>query len=118
MENVKMNIFNIVGHGTCVLPEDGDKVYLSIEQAFLENKEVILSFKNVNKVTSAFLNNAIGRLYDQFDEEFIKNNLSIEDISNSSTMILKRVIKIAKGYYENPQKIKDSLKETFGNLNE
>ncbi len=114
MDEIKVNVFNIVGYADCTLPEDGDKIYAILEKAIIENKKVLISFKNVERITSAFLNNAIGKLYGKFDENTLKQSLAIEEMSNSGKVLLKRVISTAKVYFKNPNKMKESIKEILG----
>ena len=114
MDKIKINVFNIVGYSDCTLPEDGDKIYNILEKALSEDKKVVISFKNVDKLTSAFLNNAIGKLYGKFDEDKIKESLSLEDISSSGKILLKRVVSTAKLYFKNPDKMRESIKEILG----
>lgn len=111
VEEVKVNIFNIVGYGECTLPEDGDKVYFVLKKALDEGKKIVISFKNVNKVTTAFLNNAIGKLYSEYDESKIKESLSLEEMSDSNKVRLKRVVINAKNYFNNPDKMRESIKK-------
>ena len=61
MNELRIDIFNIVGQKDCTLPEDGDKVFNSLKRALEENKKIVISFQNVEKLTTAFLNNAIGK---------------------------------------------------------
>ena len=114
MDEIKINIFSIVGQKDCTLPEDGDKVFSSIQRVLKENKKVLISFKNVEKLTTAFLNNAIGKLYGEFEEDKLKQSLSVEDISDSGKVRLKRVVTNAKNYFKNPDKMKESIKEILG----
>lgn len=114
MDEIKINIFNIVGQSNCTLPEDGDKVYETLEKALSENKKVLISFKNVEKLTSAFLNNAIGKLYSKFEEEQIKESLSTEDMSASGKVLLKRVVSTAKSFFKNPDRMKESIQKILG----
>lgn len=118
MEEIKVNIFNIVGYGDCTLPEDGNKVYDIVKKILDENKKALISFKNVNKLTTAFLNNAIGKLYSEYDEQKIKESLSLEDMQDSYKVRLKRVVSNAKSYFKNPRKMKDSIQEILGEEDE
>ncbi|MFA7084086.1 MAG: STAS-like domain-containing protein [Arcobacteraceae bacterium] len=114
MDEIKINVFNIVGYADCTLPEDGDKVYKILERAILENKKALISFKNVDRITSAFLNNAIGKLYGNFEDTKLKESLAIEEMSNSGKILLKRVISTAKAYFKNPDKMRESIKKILG----
>lgn len=114
MEEIKVDIFSIVGQKDCTLPEDGEKVYLFIHRILQQNKKASISFANIDKLTTAFLNNAIGKLYGDFDEEKIKASLSVQDLSESGAGRLKRVVNNAKNYFRNPDKLRESIKEILG----
>ena len=114
MDEVKIGVFGMVGQKDCTLPEDGDKVFDALQRALHENKKVVISFKNVEKLTTAFLNNAIGKLYGEFEEEKIKESLSVEDMTESGKVRLKRVVTNAKNFFKNPDRMKESIKEILG----
>lgn len=118
MDEIKVNIFSIVGQKDCTLPEDGDKVYKTIQKILQENKKAVLSFLHVNKLTTAFLNNAIGRLYGEFSEQKIKESLSVEDLSDGGKARIKRVTTNAKNHFSNPEKVKASIQEILGEEDE
>lgn len=118
MNELRIDIFNIVGQKDCTLPEDGDKVFNSLKRALEENKKIVISFQNVEKLTTAFLNNAIGKLYKDFDEEKIKQSLSLENMTESAKVRLKRVVINAKNFYKNPDKMRESIKEILGEEDE
>jgi len=114
MEETKINIINVVGNAFCVEADDGQKVFELIVKAFRENKKVVLSFLNVQMLTTAFLNTAIGQLYKDFSEDHIKANLSVKDMSQSGLVSLKRVVDTAKLYYKDPDAMERSIKDILG----
>jgi Icc-related predicted phosphoesterase len=97
-----INVVNIIGDGYGIAADDGQKVYSCIKKAFEENSKAVLSFLNIEMLTAAFLNTAIGQLYKDYSEETIKENLRVENISDSGKVILKRVIDTAKSFYNDP----------------
>jgi len=111
LEKKIINVFNIVGNSYCVDANDGQKVFALISKTFKENKNVELSFQNIDMSTAAFLNSAIGQLYRDFDEMEIVNRLIVVDMSEEDKNLLKRVISSAKIYYKNPEKMEQSIKE-------
>jgi len=118
MNHSTIQIANIIGDVYAVEAEEGQKVYEHIKKAFEENREVVLSFLNIEMMTTAFLNTAIGQLYRDFSEEKVKEGLRVENISESGKVILKRVVDTAKLYYNDPdafqrmqQSINDILKQ-------
>lgn len=114
MEKVMLSVFNIVGSPFGVDAGDGQKVFELVYKAFKEKKKVVLSFLNVDILTTAFLNNAVGQLYKDFTEEEIKENLAIENISNPGAVALKRVVDTAKLYYKYPDAMEKSINEVLG----
>ena len=114
MENSIINIVNVVGDSFCVEAENGQKVFELIKKIFLEKKQVTLSFLNVEMLTTAFLNTAIGQLYREFPEEVIKENLKVENLSQSGLVSLKRVVDTAKLYYKDPDAMQKSINEILG----
>ena len=114
MEKVTINVFNTVGDSFCVEAEDGQKVFFLIKKALNEDKKVAVSFLNVELLTTAFLNTAIGQLYNHFSEEDIRERLTVEDLSKSGAVSLKRVVDTAKLYYKNPDSLEQSIKDILG----
>lgn len=111
MENITINIVNTIGDVYGVEAEDGQKVFDLIFKAFNDKKKVILSFQNIEMLTTAFLNTAVGQLYKDLTEDFIKENLSVSDISESGKVALKRVVDTAKLFYKDPEALKRSIDE-------
>jgi len=114
MENITINIVNVVGDSFCVEAEDGQKVFELINKAFAEDWHVTLSFLNVEMLTTAFLNTAIGQLYKDHTESYIKEHLKVEQLTRSGLVALKRVIDTAKLYYKDPEAMQRSINEIMG----
>lgn len=114
MQEIRISVFNVAGNSFCLESEDGQKVYDLLCQAIQQDKKVELSFQNVELLTSAFLNTAIGQLYRDFEEDRIKNSLVIVHLSPEDKALLKRVIRTAKLYYQDPQRMMRSIQEILG----
>lgn len=114
MEILTISVFNTVGNSFCVEADDGQKVYELIKKALQENRKVKTSFQNVEMLTSAFLNTAIGQLYKDFTEEKIKSSLSVDNLTNEDAALLKRVVSTAKLYYKDPEEMEKSITEILG----
>ena len=91
-DKVSIKVFEVVGSSFCVSADDGQVVHDQVAAAFRAGRGVALSFLNVNSLTSAFLNTAIGQLYDEFSEEQIREYLSVVDMENDDLGHLKRVV--------------------------
>lgn len=111
MENITIKIVNVIGDVYGVEAEDGQKVFDLVIKAFNDRKQVTLSFQNIEMLTTAFLNTAIGQLYKDYSEVFVKENLKVSDVSESGKVALKRVVDTAKLYYKDPEALKRSIDE-------
>lgn len=113
-KRTKIIIIETAGADCCVAACDGQKVHDKIAASFFENKIVELSFAGINDLTPAFLNSAVGQLYGSFPAESIENNLSFIDISQEDEIILKRVIKRARTYFEHAYSSRKALRDVLG----
>ncbi len=113
-EELFIKVFEIVGARLCVASDDGERVHGQIAAALKEGKKVKISFANVDSLTSAFLNSAIGQLYGEFAEDKIKSGLSVCDIEKDDLELLKRVVDTAKEYFKDPERVKRARKEVLG----
>lgn len=111
MNTFVINISSVIGTALCIEAEDGQKIFELITKALKESTDVKLSFQNVEIVTSAFLNTAVGQLYRDFPEEEIKKRLSVEHMLPEDMALLKRVTTTAKLYYKDPESMERSMKE-------
>ena len=111
MENITINIVNTIGDVYGVEAEDGQKVFDLIIKAFLDKKKVTLSFQNIEMLTTAFLNTAVGQLYKDFPGEYIRENLKVATLTDSGKVALKRVVETAKIYYKDPEALRRSINE-------
>ena len=97
----------------CVASGDGQKVYERLESGLKSGHRVVLSFRNVTTLTSAFLNAAIGQLYGTFNSEQIRSLLEVKDIEQDDLELLKRVIETAKQYFRDPEKFDQAVQDVL-----
>ncbi len=114
MENTIIQIVNVIGDVYAVEAEDGQKVYELIVKSFNDKKRVVLSFQNIEILTTAFLNIAVGLLYKDYAESVIKENLAVSEISESGKVALKRVVDTAKLYYKDTEEMQRSINDILG----
>ncbi len=101
---VGVEITETVGGPVCVATDDGNLVFEKIAKALDENSKVILSFTDVDTITSAFLNAAVGQLFGRFAAEKIAASLEFSDADEEDRFLLKRVIARAKAYFADPER--------------
>lgn len=114
-KNITISVFEIVGSPLCVASSDGQKVFDRLAAALNDNRNVMLSFRNVTILTSAFLNAAIGQLYGTFKEEQIRERLDVDEIQPDDKDLLKRVIETAKQYFSDPNKFDQAIDNVLEN---
>jgi uncharacterized cupin superfamily protein len=114
-DKIQLKIYDIVGGPIWVSTEDGQKVYEKIVAAFKAGRAVELSFANRGNLITAFLNAAIGQLYNgDFTEEYLRENLTEADITDEDRVMLNRSIENAKRYFANRPAIDKAWKEEVG----
>ncbi|MDD4579112.1 MAG: STAS-like domain-containing protein [Methanothrix sp.] len=114
-ENIEeIRLTEIVGSELCIASEDGQKAHDSIKRALVKGKRVKISFKNVDDLTSAFLNSAIGQLYGEFSDDELKSKLSVADASNEDLVLLKRVINRAKEFFRDKERFEMATRKMLG----
>ena len=59
-------------------------------------EKIVIDFSNIDIITTAFLNNAIGKLYNIYDKEKLNQYISMKNISKSDLNLVKKVIERAK----------------------
>lgn len=111
---VVVSVYEVVGSHLCVASADGQKVHDRLAVALNAERRVVLSFRNVSTLTSAFLNAAIGQLYGKFDEDRIRTLLSVEDMETDDVVLLKRVVETAKQYFRDPGRFSRAVSDELG----
>ena len=110
---ISIAVFEVVGSPLCVASGDGQKICDRLFALLQKDCRVTLSFRNVTKLTAAFLNAAIGQLYGTFSEEQIHSLLTVEDMEPDDLALLKRVVDTAKMYFKDPQRFDQVVRETL-----
>ncbi|MBC6481729.1 MAG: STAS-like domain-containing protein [Hormoscilla sp. GM7CHS1pb] len=111
---VRIVVTEAIGDNLSISCVDGQKVYDQIAAAFHAGKNAIVSFKDAEDITSAFLAEAIGHLYAEFPEEQIESSLRVVDMEEIDADDLKYTIEEVKDYLKDPERWKAAARETFG----
>ncbi|MBC6473167.1 MAG: STAS-like domain-containing protein [Hormoscilla sp. GM102CHS1] len=100
----KIEIFceRIVPTNHSLAGHDGQKIYDQIAAAFNQDRRVILSFRNLERLTWSVVFTAIAQLYENFPEEKIEKTLKFVDIRQDDLDLIKRVVEVKKDYLKDP----------------
>lgn len=101
----------VVGSNLCISSDSGRKVFDVIQPVISQGNKISISFNNVKCLSPAFLESAIGRLYDGTIRGTIDDKISFEDLSSGRRLILDDVIREAKKYYSTPDEYVAKIKE-------
>jgi len=98
-----IRVSEVVGSKICVAAEDGHTLHNVIADRIQAKQDVQLSFAGVERLTTAFLNAAIGQLYGEFSEEQIRQHMQVIDATTAQLSLLKKVVDGAKRFFRDPK---------------
>jgi hypothetical protein len=112
---IQLSLTEVVGSSVCVSIEDGTKVHDKIVDAINAGSAVALSFHGVGRLTTAFLNAAVGQLYNEYDEAEVRQRLlPPTGATQEQLTYLKRVVDNAKIFFANRDAISNIVTNTRG----
>lgn len=113
MNEIDIRIHEKVGSSAAVSSEIGRDIYDIIDNALEKDYLINLDFNDISLLTSAFLNAAIGRLYNKYSSESLQSKLRLTNISQVDLQLLKRVTDTAKQYFKQKKKMDDIINGIF-----
>lgn len=110
-----LSVTQIAGTGICVSLEDGNRVHERIFDQMRAGNRVVLSFFGVTRMTTAFLNAAVGQLYNEFDDKTVRDLLVPADGTTQDQLrLLKRVADNAKLFFANQERVRAIISDELG----
>lgn len=106
---------DIIQSKIAVSPEKGKLLYEYLFAHIDGENHVKLSFEGIDDLTTAFLNKAIGNLYNHFSSEKLNRYLSITEIDDLDKYLLNKVIFRAKIDLNSDAKLSSEFDEVLGN---
>lgn len=104
----QLKIIDIINRDTAVSSDDGEIVHTQIVNCITENSIAELDFSGITILTTAFLNSAIGQLYNTYSSDQLNNTLRLKNVINEDKILFKKVIERAKEYFKNKKGFTDS----------
>lgn len=108
-----IDVADLIKDPSALSQEQGDIVNAVIVASFKEKEKVSLDFSHVESMFSPFLNNAIGKLYENYTTEFITQYLELVNFPKNKVSTLNIVISNAKKFYANPKIFVETLKDVL-----
>ena len=98
MNNKKIfiSVYECIGENSAISTEEGNSLYQRIEKALDKDIFVQVSFKNIQLITAAFLNAAIGQLYKKYTSDQLNEKLKILELEPTDLEVLKKSYKCCK----------------------
>ncbi len=100
----RLSLLDLVGSPFCVAIDDGQMVHGEITRVLDAGEVAIVSFAGVQRLTTAFLNAAIGQLYNEYEESLVRDRLKVVDLEKSEVHLLKKVVDNAKAFFADPSR--------------
>lgn len=111
---VRVSVSTIVGGGICVAASDGQKVHQVIYDVIQAGNRAEISFFGITRMTTAFLNAAVGQLYGEFDEKVLRTRLVPPvDFEDWHLRRLKLVVDRAKLYFSDQVRVDEIFKDNL-----
>lgn len=112
MEKI-INIVKLIGSPSALTVEQGDLVYIEIKKALDEGQSVTIDFLNIESIITPFLNASIGRLYEDYTSEVLRERLHIVNQPEGTNRKFNMVIRNAKQFYADKEKYTNIVKEVM-----
>lgn len=102
MEKNEIIVKDIINSKIAINDKDGDTIFNTIIEKANENLDpIILNFDGIDLVNTAFLNNAVGKLFDSNLFDLKTNRVLIQNMSPDKLELLKETISVARDKYVN-----------------
>ena len=111
---LKVNEYTVLD--IAVSSDEGDKINQRIHLLLERYQKVTIDFSGITLLTSAFLNAAIGQLYNDFNSEELASRLFLSNVSKDDLPLFKKVTDRAKEYFKNEQEFSKTTKEILDKL--
>lgn len=109
----QLKIKDLIDRETAVSSDDGDNIYKYIIDCIDNDSVAELDFSEITILTTAFLNSAIGQLYNTYSSEQLNKFLILKNVANEDIILFKKVIERAKEYFKNKKEFEDSANDVI-----
>lgn len=114
-EPIQVVVHDIIGSARAVDAADGAKIYEIVLAALRNGQYVRLSFDGIRMVITAFVNEAVGKLYGAMPSEQVDRLLEICDVPEAFQVSIDKSVEWSKAFFADPVKMQRALLEDFDN---
>jgi STAS-like domain of unknown function (DUF4325) len=111
---VTIYVTEVIGDKFCIMCGSGKLLYEHIARAFYEGKKVVISFRDCEDITSAFLAELFSQLYGNFPAAQIEDSLCVVDMEPEDAEDLKYIIQDVKEFLNYPQRFRNAIVSVLG----
>lgn len=84
----RIDLYKIISSRDAETPEQGDIVYTQIlpqiKEYVTKDEKFYVDFSNINNITTAFVNNCVGKLFLELDTDKIQKLMSFSGFTNNT----------------------------------
>ncbi len=108
-----LNVKNIIQNTIAMSTEDGVKLFNEVYKVLKSKERVCISFEGIDILISHFLNEAIGKQYEKFDNwDILDQAIEYKNLDQNDFDLLKnKVIPTAKNHFQDVIKSEKIEKE-------
>lgn len=110
----RIELAKVIQSPFCVSNADGVMIHGLIVDSIQKGGVVELSFDGVTRLTTAFLNAAIGQLYDEYDEQQIASAVRMVNTNEGHRAKIKATVDNAKRFFFDPSRRRHATREVLG----
>lgn len=101
MNTILINVTDTINSPSALTRDQGKIIYDKIIDNLSHDNNIVLDFSNTERIIAPFLNVAIGKLYEHYSSEELKNRMKITNVPEGKVSSFNVVISNAKRYYSN-----------------
>ena len=111
--NTVIVVKNVINSDLAITTDDGNLLYDKIEQALSKKKVIELDFEGITIMITAFLNSAIGRLYEKYTSEDLNKYLKLKNVAPEDKQLFSKVVQRAQEYFRDKEGFENSVNEAL-----
>lgn len=94
-----INVSGLIESPSALTVEQGDLLYSEIKKELDEGEEVVIDFSDIESIITPFLNASIGRLYEIYTSEVLRERMHIINQPEGTNRKFNMVIRNAMQFY-------------------